>query len=56
MQRATLLTERGVAFSDLTGRAADVMQGYGEQADVPDELLVPAPHPAVMAGRSSGHP
>jgi dihydroorotate dehydrogenase len=28
-----LLEQRGVAFGDLIGRAADAMQGYGEQAE-----------------------
>jgi dihydroorotate dehydrogenase (NAD+) catalytic subunit len=31
-----LLTERGVAFNDVIGHAADALQGYGEQAEMPD--------------------
>jgi hypothetical protein len=31
-----LLAERGVAFGDLVGRAADALQGYGEQTEMPE--------------------
>lgn len=40
----TLLTTRGVCFSELVGRAADALQGYGEQEERPGrwQQFVPA--------------
>jgi dihydroorotate dehydrogenase len=31
-----LLTARGLRFTDMIGRAADALQGYGDQAEAPD--------------------
>jgi dihydroorotate dehydrogenase len=45
-----LLAARGIAYADLIGRAADALQGYGEQPARPGRWRDVVPHETLAAG------